>query len=394
VVAASAEAKALGLTRGLPFFLARPLIRQHHVVVHSSNYALYQDASDRIFALVSNYAERREDVPQIERYSIDECFFSVSHIEQSDLLAYGRMIRERILQVTGIPLRIAFGPTKQLAKVAATLIKAHPESEEVSSLLGLPPHELDALLAQVPVTELWGIGRKQAAHLHEHGITTASALKDAESRTIRRLLTVTGARIQWELRGLACIPLQVTTPTRQSILYSRGFARPVELLFEMREAVATYTARAARKLRDEHLMASEISVFIMTNPYERQAPQYSRSTSQRLPFPTSFTPELVCVALSLLEQSYREGFRYKRAGVSLSSLISEEIRQPDLFGAYNAVQEARHARMMVVIDIMNEQWSREVLFLGAQGLNREWEQHPRWLSPRASTRWNELITVT
>jgi DNA polymerase V len=168
----------------------------------------------------------------------------------------------------------------------------------------------------------------------------------------------------------------------------------VESLTEMREAIATYTAQAAVKLRNEHGVTGEISIFIMTNPFEQHAPSYSHSTSIRLPFPISFTPDLVRTALTLLDSIYRSGLRYKRVGVSLMRISSEDILQPDLFGAYRFEEEAKKTRLMAVVDIVNDSLGRGSLFLAVQGQERSWEHHPQWISRHASTRWNELIPVT
>lgn len=393
IVALSTEAKSIGLSRGMPYFQAHPLIREHRVVVFSSNYALYQNMSDRIFKLLSPFAEMKKGRPQIENYSIDESFLSVSQVAPHQLIEYGRTMREHVLRATGIPLRIAFGTTKQLTKVAAFLIKAHPEFEEVYSLVGVAASELDAFLSTVPVNELWGIGQRQAVKLRAAGISDSRMMRDADTAFIRRLLTVTGARIQMELRGLACIPLELAPPPRKGLIYSRGLGKPVETLCEMREVVANFTARAAKKLRNEHGVASEMSVFIMTSPFQTHEPHYSRSVSAKLAFPTNFTPDLIRAGHALLDQSYQEGFRYTRVGVSLTHILSEEAMQPDLLGAYDMTKEAKKARLMAVIDILNDLWSQEVVYLGTQGIQRGWYAHQQWVSPRFSTQWSELVSV-
>ena len=393
IVASSEEAKALGLTRGLPFFQAHEIVSKHHVAVFSSNYPLYQSMSDRIFTLLSRYAERRQGRPHIENYSIDESYLSVAHIAPEHLLEYGRTMREHVLRATGIPLRFAFATNKQLAKVAAVLIKAHPEYEEVFSLVGVPAEALDAHLASVTVEQLWGVGPRFAAILKKMGITNALQLRDAESTLIHKCLTVTGVRIQLELRGTICVPLEIAPAPRKGLWYSRSLGSSVEMLDEMREITANYTARAAKKLRDEHRVASEIGLFVTTNPFEKRTPYYSRSRSAKLLFPTNITQDLIAVAFTLLDQVFREGLRYKRVGVGLTGIRPEEDIQPDLFGMYDVAEEAKKARLAAIMDIINGLWNREVIYFGTQGTDRGWEYHPRWLSPRFSTQWSELLVV-
>ncbi len=253
---------------------------------------------------------------------------------------------------------------------------------------------MDEALSSLSVQEVWGIGKRFATWLQLRGIWTAKALRDADPERIRRGLHVVGQRIVYELRGISCLPLEVAAKPKQGIMASRSFGRATEQREELAEAIAFFTARAAEKLRRQGSVARRISVFVGTNRFDKEAEQYSVSQSTRLAFPTNFTPELMTAATHLLEEVFAPGYRYKRAGVYLSEISSQEVLQADLFGVYSLEREAKKARLMVIIDLVNRLMARDTLFWGAQGIQREWHARADFLSARPTTRWNELLIVT
>lgn len=389
VVAASQEAKALGITRGAPIFQYRELIEQHQITLFSSNFPLYQSISDRIVRVLARFAFNE----RIESYSIDESFLDLSHIAPDELPAYGRRIRETIQQYIGIPVRVGIAPTKVLCKVALEQAKRHKEHEDVVSLVGSSDEALDALLETISVGDVWGIGPRSERVLHRKGIFTARALRAAEPRWIRRRLRVVGERIVYELRGLPCLPLELVTKPRKHLLSSQSFGRQVESLEELHEAVAHYTARAAEKLRAQGSTAGHISIFIHTNYFDADASQYASSSGRHLLFPSAFTPELIAIAQDLASEIYRAGYAYKKAGVLLSAIRPREIVQPDLFGVYSFAERARQQRLMQVIDEINRRYGRNTVFFCAQGLERPWQSKQQRRSRRYTTQWHEILSV-
>jgi DNA polymerase V len=394
LVAVSAEAKALGLKRGLAYHRCRSIIKQHRVAVFSSNYALYQDLSDRVMQILANFALLRDGLRQQEVYSIDECFLDLSHIPSEQLLDYGRQMQGAVLHATGIPVRVGIAPTKILAKIAAEVAKREPSHADVVNLVDLPEQELDAILETMAVGEIWGIGKRRAQTLEAQEIFTAEILKYTPPGRARHLLGVVGERITYELRGLACIPLEVMSKLKQGIMASRSFGRPVESQQELAEAIAHYTARAAEKLRRQKSIAASISIFVSTNRFDPETPPYATGASSRLLCATDFTPDLIAVAQRLLQQIYRPGIRYHRAGVYLSEIGPCHVIQPDLFGKYDAQQEEKKARLMAALDVITNFCGRDAIFFGAQGLERSWQAKSRWLSAHYTTRWADLLQVT
>ena len=388
VVARSNEGKALGIKMGQPVFECRELIEQHHIQVFSSNYPLYADMSDRVMQTLATFS------PRVEVYSIDEAFLDLSHVPREQLHAYGHQIRETVWRFTGIPVSVGIASTKTLTKVANEVVKKNPVYRGVLSLMHTSGEELDELLETLPVEDVWGIGPRYTRLLQSRDILTAKDLKYTEQRWVRKHLTVVGERTVLELRGIACIPLETQAKPKKGIMTAKSFGRSVESQEELEEALATYTARAAEKVRKQGSAVSSIGIFLHTNAFQKDAPQYGNSLTRVLPFPTSFTPDLFNVALDMLRHIYRKGYAYKKCGVFLSKIVSQDVLQADLFGEYSLEREYKKARLMCVVDLINEWWGSNTLFFGAQGIERAWKMRQERRSPRYTTRAGDIVVVS
>jgi DNA polymerase V len=389
VVARSNEVKALGVKMGQPLFEIRDLIEQHNGALFSSNYPLYADMSARVMSTLASFA------PRAEIYSIDESFLDVSHIRPECLDAYGHEIRETVWRLTGIPVSVGIASTKTLAKVANEVAKHNPCYQGVLNLTRYTEEELDELLASLAIKDVWGIGPRYAHRLQaSRNICTAKDLKYADEYWIRKRFSVVVQRTVLELRGIACIPLETEPKPKQGIMTAKSFGRPVESLEEVIEAVATYTARAVEKLRSQESAASSLTVFLQTNPFKADAPQYAKSISRLLPYPSSFTPDFLTVAIDIVRSIYKPGMRYKKAGVFLSKIVSQEVLQVDLFGEYTLEREYTKTRLMAMVDFINQWWGQNTIFFGAQGIGRAWKMRQERRSPRYTTCWGEIVVVS
>lgn len=391
IIARSNEAKALGIEMGAPAFRYRSLIAEHRIAVFSSNFALYQTISDGIASILATFSEQPP-----ERYSIDECFLSLDHVAPEEAEVVGREIRARILQFVGVSCSVGIARTKLLTKVAVKLVKRRPGYNGVLSLATASQEALDEILAQFGVEDLWGIGRRLSNRLYLKGIFSAQQLRDADARWIHKHLHVVGARLQLELKGVSCIPLETQPKPKQRIMRSQTFSGHVERLEQLDAAIANFAARAGEELRRQGGLATEIGVFIATNRFDAMAPQYSDSLSCSLPFPTAFTPDLLAAAHALLKVIYRPDYQFKQAGVYLAGMCSQEVLQTDLLGEFSLESYQKKMRLVSVVDLLNWLFGRETLFFGAQGYphERTWLPRQQWRSKRAMTRWAELLTVT
>jgi DNA polymerase V len=387
VVARSNEAKKLGIRMGQPAFEVEALVKQHHIRVFSSNYSLYADMSRRVMSVLAQFSPRREI------YSIDEAWLDLSQLPIDDLSEFGRAIRASVLQRTGIPVSVGIASTKCLTKIATELVKIDAQYQGVLDLTALSEQRIDELLAQVDIHDVWGIGAKYALFLANYGITSAKALKDADEKWIRRYLTVTGARIVLELRGISCIPLELERPPKQGIMCAKTFGREVTSYEEMQEAISTYTARAAEKLREQDSLTSRLTIFLRTNSFKNHLEHYANSFTVEFSHPTAFTPDLLKQALAGLKAIYKDGYRYYKAGVSFSRITPRSAVQPDLFGDFSLHEHYRQARLMCIVDAINRVYGHDTLFFAIQGRLRPWKMRQSLLSKHATTHWDELLTI-
>ncbi len=387
IVALSTEAKRLSLKRGQPLFRCQKIIRDHDVQVFSSNYALYAVMSQRVMGILAEFC------PRVEVYSIDEAWAELSGMAIEDLTAFGRTVKARVYQYTGIPVRVAIATSKCLTKIGCEVLKQDERYGDVLDLTAFTEEQLDALLAQVEVEDVWGVGRAYARFLGNYGVHSAKDLKHAEERWIRRHLTVTGARIQAELKGVSCFPLEERRPPKQEIICAKSFGREITSEDELLEAVSTYTARVAEKLREQDGLCGQLTVFIRTNPFAANVPHYANEFTIDLPHPTAFTPQLLKQARAALHAIYRDGFRYAKAGVVLGKITPLHLVQPDLFGEVDLHERYRQAKLMALVDALNRIFGRGTLVFATQGRHHTWRMRLERLSQRFTTSWQELLTI-
>jgi len=382
IIARSNEAKALGLGMGTPYFKQESLIRKNRVEVFSSNYPLYGDISQRVMDVLMQLE------PDVEIYSIDEAFIRIPAGNCRELEKHIGFLKAAIQKHTGIPVSIGLGPTKTLAKIANRFAKKNPAAAGLYVITD-DHQRLDSLLATVAVADIWGIGRRHAARLKKQAVHTALELKNRPDSWIRKQLTVAGLRTAMELRGTSCIPLENAAPARKSVCTSRSFGQAVHDLAELQEAIATYTTQAATKLRGAGLRTTVVDVFIRTNSFKKDEPQYCNRKTLALAVPTSHTGTLIRSALASLREIYRSGYRYQKAGVLLSGLVPEGCEQLRLF----RTSSPRGTSLMQAVDEINSRWGRDTIQAAAAGLAKEWRFRQMKKSPAYTTRWTELPTV-
>lgn len=383
VIARSEEAKKLGIPMGAPAFKYRDLFARQGVQVFSSNYSLYESMSGKVMSIL------RDSFPHVEIYSIDEAFLELTSMSGFDLTDYSRKIRKKIDRWTGIPVSIGIGPTKTLSKTASRLAK---KEKTFRGVLNLLEHEdIDKVLAEVEVEDIWGVGRAYARLLRSRGILSARDLKYISDQWIQENMTVEGLRTVWELRGISIIPLCEIPPQRKQVVVSRSFGQEIRDMDTLMATITEYTSRAAEKLRQEKTCASVISVFIQTNPFKK-IPQYSNVASSKLEIPTSYTPRLVDVALGNLKRIFREGYSYKKSGVILKGITRESELQTGLF--YDTANLEKEKRLMDALDRINNDLGRNNLKPASVLNEMDWQMRSSFRSPRYTTRWEELPEVS
>lgn len=381
VVSRSNEAKYLGIKMGQPWFECKELAEEHGILAFSSNYELYADLSNRVMQTLSNFS------PSQEVYSIDECFVDLTGIPKLREVSYA--MRARVGMWVGMPVCVGIGPTKTLAKLANHVAKKHPRSKGVFNYSALNTEQKARLLAQIPVEEVWGVGRKLTKRLALHGVENVLDLREAHVPTLRAEFGVVMEKIQRELQEVACIKLEEVQADKQQIISSRSFGSVVTELPVLKDALSTFVANACAKLRAQGSHASVIQVFLQTNRFRNDLPQYMPSLAVPLPQPTNDTLEVNRWADYLCERMFRAGYQYKKAGVMLSEISPVTHQQGDLLEPVSV----DNTKLMQALDSLNQRYGRGTVKVSTQGAYAQWQMRQERKSPCYTTRWEELPLV-
>ena len=412
IIARSQEVKDLGIPMGAPFFRHRAELAAQSVRVFSSNYTLYGDMSRRVMVCLETFT------PDVEVYSIDEAFLSVPTPPGSPEEVCAEMerraaeIRTRVLRWTGIPVRVSWAETKTLAKAASEWAKARLKAggEPCVCLWGHP--EREAWLQSMAVGDVWGVGRRWAAKLEALGAATAAGLAAVPDGVLRQRFNVVLLRTALELRGVSCLPLDQAPVARKTLVKSRSFGEPTGELAVVSQAVATHAARAAEKLRREGLLAGRVEAFVTTKGFGA-GPHRSGCQGEGLPA-TADSGALVAAARRCLGRAWAAAdgrgvpYRYRKAGVTLLEIRPAGTEQRGLFAVTDGdtgPDRQRRAALMAALDRANGRYGKRAVVVASQGcpstLGRTraasgapaWEMRRERMSPRYTTRWDELVTV-
>jgi DNA polymerase V len=387
-VARSAEVKALGIKMGTPWFQMKDLAKQHGILACSSNYTLYHDMSQRVVEIL------RQFTPKLEVYSVDESFLQIESVlnAHESPAHLGSEIKQRIKQWTGLPVCVGIAPSKTLAKFANHLAKKNTSFNGVCDLSNMPKQDLYQWMSEVSAAEVWGVGRKIAKRLEGMGIHTVLDLVQVSPQMMRLQFGVVIERLCYELRGLSCLALEEVAPPKQQIIASRSFGKLVISLEELAESVATHTARATEKLREQGSVTGVISVFLQTNVFMRNEPQYSQSIQIQLTNPTDNTLTLTDAAIEGLKTIYKKGFRYKKAGIILGLMTDKPLVQPSLFEDHLA--KGKSARLMKTLDAINTKYGQQTLRSAVTGTQQTWHMKAENVSPKYTSHWDQLPLVS
>lgn len=394
VVARSNEAKQMGIKAGTPYFQLAEQFPGEKIAVFSSNYELYGEMTGRVVDII------KKEVPAYFRYSIDECFIYLNGMEHLDLKLWGENLHKKIRKYVGMPVSIGLAPNKTLAKVASRFAKKH-QGYRHCCMIDTDDKRRKALRL-TSIEDIWGIGRQYAKKLQGMGIVSALDFADCHLDWVRQTFrNIVMERCWRELRGEDCIPNEQLTK-KKSICTSRSFNGMVSDFITLRTHVANYAAHCAEKLRAQQTVASVVSVFVNTNPFREDLPQYYNFMEQRLITPTNSTSAIVEIASDILQKIYREGYQYKKAGVIVMNIGPNSPIQQDLFD-FNAEQFQKMRRLNTVIDRINRLHGTETIVLGSQQYTRpngngkadvfaNAIKHD-FRSKNPTTRWSDIIVL-
>jgi DNA polymerase V len=389
IISRTDEAKALGVGMAGPYFKAKEIIEKNKVAVFSSNYNLYGNMSWRVMETLKELVGHTN----VEVYSVDEAFLNIDRFGNHKLEEVAGSIKDTVEHWTGIKVSVGIAPTKTLAKMANHIAKKDKKATGCVTVLDTQKKIITAL-KQTDVSDLWGVGRQYAEKLMQLGLYTAWDLYNMSEAWMRTHLGgVTGVRLIKELHGEEAIVIEKELVNKKMITTTRMFGNPVTELSDIKEAIATYTSRAAEKLRRQRSAASIINVFVV--PKEDSQPGHFRhgpsvGTHTILSVPTVLTQELIKPALQMAERIYQKGRLYKKAGVILSGLVPDTSIQGNLF---DLPSKNIGRFLMEMMDNINFSMRDDIVKFASTGTNRNWKMRQEFHSPRYTTRWEELYEV-
>ncbi|MDY5969853.1 MAG: hypothetical protein SPJ13_07580, partial [Bacteroidales bacterium] len=350
ILALNAEAKAFGLKRGDPLFKVRNLIQLNHVNICQARHRLYHEISSRIMQMVLQQGL----VLDFVQYSVDE-FFGTMPLDDSDLLRhYVGLVKDLIWKEVHIPVSCGCAQSYTLAKVATHFAK---EYKGYKGICVLPPDKRQHALELLPIGEVWGIGRKSRKKLEELSIHTAQDFVNLHEKRVRETTGTTGLRTWKELRGQPCVDLE--RPTIQgSIMQSRTFAFMLEKKEDLEQEVKGFVQACCVSLRKQQALCGSATLFIATNRHRLDLPQYANEATFNFLSPTNDTALVLKAVHKLLDQVYRTGVKYKRAGVVLTNIVPTEGSQLDLFSAF---ENERRQKLMHVADKINRKFGSDAI---------------------------------
>lgn len=380
IIARSNEAKALGLAMGDPYFKIKALCFHHKVHVFSSNYVLYGDLSNRVMRVI-------EDAwTDVEQYSIDEAFLDLNSMPTDFHDTFCHTLQKQILQSTGIPTSVGIGKTKTLAKIANHLCKR----ELKIPVFNVTHHR--EWLERINVGDVWGVGRQWSKKLRALGINTAADLAAINPHDLKKQFNVALMRTAMELKGTPCCAFDETTP-RQSIISSKSFGDMQTEFDYLAQAISSHASAAYEKLRHHHLQVRQLTVFIMTNRFRLDLPQYNNKILFNLIHPTDDIRLITRIAKQCLKKIFKPGFHYKKVGLCFEELIGKDYQQFDLFNQPTDESLQKKDQLMAIFDDINHKFGRHTIKLAAEGYSKTWIMRSDRLSPRYTTQWSDLPII-
>ena len=394
VVARSNEAKAMGIKAGVPYYQLAQQFPDNKIAVFSSNYELYSELTGRVVSII------RKEAPAYFRYSIDECFVYLDGMEHLDLKLWGEELHKKIKQYVGMPVSIGLAPNKTLAKMASHFAKKY-QGYRHCCMIDSDEKRIKALKLY-PIDDVWGIGRRYAAKLQSMGVNTAYDFAQHHKDWVRMTFNNINIVRTWqELNGEDVVPNEELAK-KKSICTSRSFNGMIGDIETLRTHVSNYAARCAEKLRQQQTVASIVGVFLNTNAFREDLPQYWNFMEQHLITPTSSSITIIQTAHEVLKKIYREGYQYKKAGVIVMGIGADSPIQQDLFDI-NAEQFQKMKRLDEVVDRINRMHGSETIVLGAQQYTQKDGRGKAevfanaikhdFKSPNPTTRWSDVIQL-
>ena len=381
IIARSDEVKKLNLPMGAPIFKWKNFCKYHQITVLSSNYPLYGDMSARVMTILEQFS------PTVEVYSIDEAFIDLTGFDQHDFNTYGKSIRQRIIKWTGIPTCVGIAPTKALCKVANKIARKFPKETGGVYVIDTEEKRLKGL-KWTAIKNVWGIGRRLEKRLTLKGCKTAFDFTLLSDEWVRRNFSITEWRLKKDLEGIPTIEFEIKE-IKRSISTTRSFEQTYSDIEDITERISTFAACCSEKLRAQKSSCHMIIIMLRSDRHKKNTEQYSASKTVVFSYSTDSTLSITKAAVEAVKTMFKKGIHYKKAGVIVTGLVPTNNHQLNLFLHENP----KHKPLMSAIDHLNKKFKTNTIKLANQDLQRTWKMKQEHLSPKYTTKINDIITV-
>lgn len=346
VSACTYDLKARGITRGMQIHEVKRIAPE--AIILPSDYEAYSLFAERMYAIVRRYT------PEVEEYSIDECFADLSGMRRVNRMGYREMavaIKKDLQTELGISFSIGLSATKVLAKIGS-------KWQKPDGLTMIPLTESAAFLAKTPVGNVWGIGPNTAAYLSKFGITTAQHFLERDISWVRASVPKPIQEIWHELRGETVFPLSTEKrETYQSISKTKTFTPPSRAESFVFSQLSKNIENACIKARRWGLISPQVFFFLKTQDFKYHGCEVT------LPHPTDVPHDIIRAVAQYFPQVFDPRALYRATGVTLMKLSPGASVQLDLFGEVRTSQGLK--MIFDSVDAISARYGKHAIFLGS-----------------------------
>ncbi len=357
VIARSNEAKQLGVSMGMPYFMAKRSFP--NAVYLSANFALYHDLSQRMMQILKNYSEK------VEVYSIDEAFIDLTGTDKClnlSLTELAKRIKNDIETNVGVSVSVGISTSKVLAKTAAY------KAKKLSGIYVIEKHLIQNELQNLPIEEIWGIGRNTARSLRSYGIFYANEILLKDDEFFRHNYGKKGLELKYELMGESVIPLTGIEEKPKSIQRTRAFPNFSKDKNYILTELEMHLHSVCKKLRENGQKTSLIYVMLRTKDFRVFVQEY------KLDFETDSEIVLIKYVKHLFKTLYMTDIIYRASGVFAGLLTDKSDLQLSFF--QNKTNKKGTAASEVV-DKLEDKYGKGIISLGTFGIKNIQDIHKR-----------------
>ena len=380
IVAISPEAKELGVKKFEPYFKFKHILDKYGVVIHSSNYELYADLSQKMMNIIGQFSDKQYV------YSIDEVFLKFEGYTSivDDWYKYGHLIRRTVWKRTKLAVGVGFGPTPTLAKAANHAAKKFTDATGVAVIDN--DQSRIAILKRMDIDDVWGVGKRLSKRLSIMGINTAFDLANQSPKHMRKQFSVVLERTVEELNGNGCLEWDEIKQRKKEIFSTRSFGERVTCPIALKAALISHCTIVTRKLRQQESLANRILIFARSSPFEDG--YCKKSFIHSLPVASCDSMVFAKAVDAVFDDLFQPGIRYAKAGVGAIDLVDDNFRQADLFN----VSEDKPI-LMNTLDAINGRFGSGAARIASEIQSSEWKMKRSYLSPCYTTRWSDIPKV-